>query len=166
MDANSIFEYIKAKADVAIELVEDGYNPKVKVEPAGLLSLLKLCKEDAELSFDCLNNQTGIHVEEQIQLYYVLYSYTHHHELIVTCAVSLEAPSAPSVTSLWGGADWLERETYDLLGVLFEGHPNLARIMLPEDWDGHPLRKDYVAPEEYQGIDNRPSEITKSFQVK
>jgi NADH-quinone oxidoreductase subunit C len=66
--------------------------------------------------------------------------------------VDRQNPVAPSVTSIWKGADWHERETYDLVGIRFEGHPDLRRILLPEDWAGHPLRKDYEYPDEYQGI--------------
>ena len=65
------------------------------------------------------------------------------------------ARSAIGVTSLWGTADWHEREVYDLSGVYFTGHPNLRRILCPEDWVGHPLRKDYEMPLEYHGIRGR-----------
>lgn len=166
MDIKTIFESLSTALDLEISLIEDSYEIKIKVAPEGLHQLLARCKQDPELAFDALTNQTGIHVDESIQLYYVLYSYSHHHELMVNCEVPLEGGEAPSVVDLWPGADWLERETYDLLGVQFTGHPDLKRIMLPEDWEGHPLRKDYVFPESYQGIDNRPSEITKSFQQK
>nr|MDQ3333052.1 NADH-quinone oxidoreductase subunit C [Planctomycetota bacterium] len=63
-----------------------------------------------------------------------------------------EPPALPTVSHLWPIADWHERECYDLLGVYFEGHPNLVRMMMPEDWQGHPLRKDYEWPEDYHGI--------------
>jgi len=66
-----------------------------------------------------------------------------------------ELPEVPSVTSLWRTADWHEREVYDLCGVAFTGHPNLRRILLSEDWQGHPLRKDYEFPLEYHGIRGR-----------
>jgi len=166
LDSKQIFEALQGAVDHEIEQVEDSYGVKFKVKPEGLFDVLKACQQNPELACDALTNQTGIHVDEAIQLYYVLYSYAHHHELIVNCEVPLEGGKAPSVVELWPGADWLERETYDLLGVQFTGHPDLKRIMLPEDWEGHPLRKDYVFPEFYQGIDNRPSEITKSFQLK
>jgi NADH-quinone oxidoreductase subunit C len=66
-----------------------------------------------------------------------------------------ELPEVPSVTSIWGGADWHEREVYDLSGIWFTGHPDLTRILLAEDWVGHPLRKDYEFPLEYHGIRGR-----------
>ena len=75
------------------------------------------------------------------------------------------APEVDSVVSVWNAANWLERETWDLLGVSFKGHPDLRRIMNPEDWEGHPLRKDYVIPTQYQDIDNKPSEIAESFKL-
>jgi NADH-quinone oxidoreductase subunit C len=66
-----------------------------------------------------------------------------------------ELPEVPSVTSIWGGAEWHEREVYDLSGVWFTGHPELTRILLADDWEGHPLRKDYEFPLEYHGIRGR-----------
>jgi NADH-quinone oxidoreductase subunit C len=63
-----------------------------------------------------------------------------------------QLPSVPSLVSIWRTADWHEREAFDLVGVYFEGHPDLRRILLPEDWVGHPLRKDYVEQEKYHGI--------------
>jgi len=63
---------------------------------------------------------------------------------VLKVRVPREAPSVASVASVWAGADWHERETFDLFGIVFEGHPNLRRIMMTDDWIGHPLRKDYV----------------------
>jgi NADH-quinone oxidoreductase subunit C len=83
---------------------------------------------------------------------YDLYSTQHGHRLAVKVYVARDKPSIASVADLWPAADWHEREAYDLMGIRFEGHSDLRRILLPEDWEGHPLRKDYVFPREYHGI--------------
>ncbi|MNG35626.1 NAD(P)H-quinone oxidoreductase subunit J [compost metagenome] len=74
---------------------------------------------------------------------YHLLSLPHKHEYCVKVKTDRDQPSIPSVTPVWATANWNEREVYDLLGIDFPGHPNLVRIMMPDDWVGHPLRKDY-----------------------
>lgn len=78
-----------------------------------------------------------------MEVVYHLYSYANRQSLSVKVKTDRESSVVPSVVDLWKGADWNERETYDLLGIHFEGHPNLKRILLPDEWEGHPLRKDY-----------------------
>jgi NADH-quinone oxidoreductase subunit C len=78
----------------------------------------------------------------------------HKHWLIVKVPLPRDNPRVASVEKVWKTADWHERETFDLLGVTFEGHHNLVRILCAEDWEGHPLRRDYVMPESYRGIKN------------
>jgi NADH-quinone oxidoreductase subunit C len=73
-----------------------------------------------------------------------------------------DAPVVPSVAQVWAHAEWQEREAFDLLGVVFEGHPDLRRILMPEDWPGHPLRKDFVEPEEYHGISTSRESLLKA----
>ncbi|MDT8447918.1 MAG: NADH-quinone oxidoreductase subunit C [bacterium] len=165
METQNILPLLQSKTQGALELIEDAYGATIKVPAEALLEVCRAAKESPELAFDCLMSQTGSHVGESIQLFYVLFSYQHKHELILTSEVPLGG-SIDSVAGLWAIADWLERETFDLLGVSFKGHPDLRRIMLPEDWEGHPLLKDYPTPMEYNGIDNSPSEITQSFKVK
>ena len=87
---------------------------------------------------------------------------THKHSLVLKVILPRwkddkpgELPEVPSVSGVWSTADWHEREVYDLSGVYFTGHPNLRRILCPEDWVGHPLRKDYEMPLEYHGIRGR-----------
>lgn len=85
-------------------------------------------------------------------VYYHLESYTFRHKLVIKVSVDKNAPEVPSVTEIWPAADWHEREAFDLIGINFTGHPDLRRILMPYDWEGFPLRKDYKNPEFYQGI--------------
>ncbi|MEU5669514.1 NADH-quinone oxidoreductase subunit C, partial [Micromonospora sp. NPDC047753] len=82
-------------------------------------------------------------------------------------AVSVEAPHLPSVTAVYPTADWQEREAYDMFGIVFDGHPNLTRILMPDDWEGHPQRKDYPlggVPVEYKGAEIQPPSERRSYQ--
>ena len=87
-----------------------------------------------------------------IEVVYVMYSHVHRHQFMIKVRVSRDEAKVPSVTTLFRVANFQEREIYDLHGVNFVGHPNLKRILLPDDWVGYPLRKDYVYPEEYNGL--------------
>ncbi len=170
MNTQDAFQLIQAKVSAPIQLLE-GPTPSILVRPQGLVEVLTFAKEDPQLDCQVLTCQTGSHQEDEIRLFYHLLSHEQNHLFVFECPVPLSDPKAPSVTSLWPAANWLERETYDLLGVHFEGHPDLRRIMLPEDWEGFPLRKDYVTPTSYHDsgfdltVDNRPSAITQSFNL-
>ena len=100
--------------------------------------------------------------EPHLEIVYHLYSFMHRHSLVVKVKtprwageVAGELPVVPSVSNVWAIADWHEREAYDLVGIEFSDHPNLRRILCPEDWVGHPLRKDYEFPLEYHGVRGR-----------
>lgn len=93
--------------------------------------------------FDYLRSLTGIDFENEMEVVYHLLSLTTKQQIAVKVKTERENASVPSVTDVWISADWQEREVYDLLGIDFPGHPNLQRIMMPDDWVGHPLRKDY-----------------------
>ena len=118
---------------------------------------LKFCKE--ELAFDYLLDISSVdHFGDhpRFEMVYELQGLKHLQHVRLKCAVSEEeAELVPTATDLWPTADWHEREVYDLSGVHFTGHPNLRRILCPEDWVGHPLRKDYEMPLEYHGIRGR-----------
>jgi NADH-quinone oxidoreductase subunit C len=88
----------------------------------------------------------------RIEVVYVLYSYTHRFQLILKVFVERSGAVVPSIASLFRAANWYERECFDMMGVKFSGHPNLTRVLLPTDWVGYPLLKDYVFPEEYNGM--------------
>ena len=148
------------------------------VEPANLLEVCGFLKNDPQLQFDFLNCISGVDYleldpkkapkagfEPHVEVVYHLSNFApkerfHRFGLKLILPRWKDGkpgalPEVPSVTSLWRTADWHEREVYDLSGVWFTGHPDLHRILLSEDWVGHPLRKDYEFPLEYHGIRGR-----------
>jgi NADH-quinone oxidoreductase subunit C len=153
----------------------EAIDPFVVVEPGDLLEVCTFLREDYRLRFDLLHNVSGVDYLEpdpkkapkagfdpHLEVVYHLQSFAHKHRLAVKVLLPRwkddkpgSLPEVPSVTTLWGSADWHEREVYDLCGVHFVGHPDLTRILLSEDWVGHPLRKDYEFPLEYHGIRGR-----------
>ena len=104
--------------------------------------------------FDFLQNLTAVDwiKEERIELVYHLWSYARRQERVVKIDLPRGEPTVASVADVWRAANWYEREQYDLLGVRFAGHPDLRRILMPEDWPGHPMRKDYVEAPSYNGM--------------
>ena len=92
----------------------------------------------------------GVDYKDRIEVVYILYSLKHHHRYTLKCRLSRETPMVHTVESVWAVANWHERETFDMFGVVFEGHSDLRRILCPDDWEGYPLRKDYRAPKIYR----------------
>src|SRR5579871_2301969 len=124
--------------------------------PAQLVEICRFLKSDPELSFDFLEDLTAVdHPKENlIRVVYHFYSYRHRHSFKAKAELPRNAPEVDTVEVVWKAANWLEREVLDLFGVTFKGHSDPRRIMLPFDWVGHPLRKDYVEQGGYQGITN------------
>jgi NADH-quinone oxidoreductase subunit C len=163
----------------------DAIDPFVAVEPNDLLEVCTFLRDDPRLQFGLLNDISGVDYlepdpkkapkagfEPHLELVYHLSSFAvrprtaegHERLMRFTLKVMLPRwkddkagalPEVPSVTGLWRTADWHEREVYDLCGVWFVGHPDPTRILLSDDWIGHPLRKDYEFPLEYHGIRGR-----------
>jgi NADH-quinone oxidoreductase subunit C len=150
----------------------DAIDPFVVVDAGDLLEVCSFLRDDPRLRFELLNCISGVDYlepdpkkapkagfEPHLEVVYHLSSFSHRHRFVVKVILPRwkdgkpgELPEVPSVTSLWRTADWHEREVYDLSGVWFTGHPDLHRILLSDDWVGHPLRKDYEFPLEYHGI--------------
>ena len=125
-------------------IVESGQDYLV-VKGDSLLAVLTFLKEIPELAFDYLNFVTAVDYYDYFEVVYQLSSLEHNHSLVVkTRCYDRENPVLPSVVGLWHGADFQEREIYDLLGIKFDGHPNMKRIFLWEGFQGYPLRKDYL----------------------
>ncbi len=117
-------------------------DPTVRVKPEHLVEVATYLRDQAGL--DYLSHVTGIDYSDRIEVLYYLYSMKRHlGPLALRVSLSRENPQVPSLVSLWSGADWQEREVYDLLGVVFTGHPNLKRILLWDGFPGYPLRKDF-----------------------
>lgn len=116
----------------------------LEIDPAKIASVCGFLKYDQ--TFTRLSTITGVdrHPEEpRFEVVYHLHSLDRNERLRLKCRLGGEDPEIDSVTSVWRAADWYERETFDLYGIRFRNHPDLRRIMLPDDWEGHPLRKDY-----------------------
>jgi NADH-quinone oxidoreductase subunit C len=105
--------------------------------------LLKVAAKVDEMGFDNLSLITGIDYRDRFEVVYNFLSYSKKQNLVLKVVLDHTDPEVVSLSSIWKVADWLERETYDLVGIKFSGHPNLKRILLPDGWIGHPLRKDY-----------------------
>jgi NADH-quinone oxidoreductase subunit C len=130
-----------------------------------MLDAARFLKADPDLSFDSLCCLTGVDLLKfpvadkdaapcsDLVCVYDLHSTVHNHELRVKSSTSRENPAIPSVESVWGVASFFEREAFDLLGVSFPGHHDLRRLLMPQDWVGYPLRKDYGYPESYGGVE-------------
>ena len=125
-------------------VVEAGGNALV-VSTDTLADVARHCYEDPDLAFDFLVGVTGVDYIDHFEVVYHLLSIKHNHSVVLkTRAFTRESPSVPSVTDIWHGALLQEREVYDLMGIAFEGHPDLKRIMLWEGFPGHPHRKDFT----------------------
>ena len=139
------------------EAIGDWTQPEVGdsfilVSAEALKKVCQFLRDDPQMRFDYLRLLTAVDHGENLSSVYHLYSYEHLHGVVLRVDVPRNEPCVASVVDLWPAADWHEREAFDMMGIVYEGHPDLKRILLPEDWDGFPLRKDYQSPEEYHGI--------------
>lgn len=141
----------------------DDKHPRVHVNAADWRQIAQFLHTDAAIRLDWLQNLSGVDyvADGKMAVVYDLWSFDHRHEFAVKVFTPRENPSIPSVIDLWSAADWHEREAYDMFGIDFPGHPDLRRILCADDWEGFPLRKDYVFPREYHGI---PASVELDWQ--
>ncbi len=139
---------LRAKFGDAIQgdTVHAGDQTVVWIDPARSLEILTWLKDDPGQKYDMMSDVTGVDYGggRPVEVVYQMFSTTHKRALRIRCKLPLDALEIDSVVGLWVGANWLEREVYDLFGVTFKGHPDLRRILMPQDYaEGHPLRKDF-----------------------
>jgi NADH-quinone oxidoreductase subunit C len=132
----------------------DDKHPRVHVPVEHWRPLAQFLRHNSALSFDWLANLSALDyvATDQACVCYDLWSFDRNHRFAVKVFAPRQAAEFPSVCDLWPAANWHEREAFDLMGFNFTGHPDLRRILMSEDWEGHPLKKDYVFPAEYHGI--------------
>lgn len=155
MEEKAIYSLLEERFGEGIvgDFQEEGTGPAaVYVKSDEIQEVLRFLKEDGRTAFDSLMCLSGVDFEEEIQVVYHLHSMTHRHTIALKAKLNRERPLIPTVEGIYPVANYHEREAYDLLGIIFSGHSDLRRILLPEDWPGHPLRKDYTYPDQYHGI--------------
>ena len=154
---------------------QDAIDPWIEVDADFIVKVATFVRDHEQLQFDHLNDLCGVDYlepdpkkakkfdhEPHVEVVYQLSSISHKHRLKLKVILPRwrddqegQLPICPSVSSIWDIANWHEREAYDLVGIQFDGHPNHRRILCPEDWEGHALRKDYEFPLEYHGVRGR-----------
>jgi len=134
--------------------IDGDQNEKwIQIKPENWFEIANYLQSDKNLLFDSLQCNTGVDIGEGfLESRYNLHSMKYLNSIEIRIKVSIENPEIPSVEKIWRVADWFERETYDMFGIVFSSHSDLRRILLPEDWEGWPLRKDYEVQETYHGI--------------
>ena len=166
-------------ADDLARLAPDGAIEKVVIDrgeitfhvrPAHVLEVVTHLRNAQSLRFEFCSSISGVHFPHEtgreLHVAYHLLSMTHNRRIRVEVSVPDAEPHLPSVVSIYPTADWHERETYDMFGIIFDGHPALTRILMPDDWPGHPQRKDYPLggiPVEYKGATVPPPDQRRSY---
>ncbi|MFU8813038.1 MAG: NADH-quinone oxidoreductase subunit C [Balneolaceae bacterium] len=154
--AEEILEYLSARfPETEFEALQGDVGPmRIKVPASVIKDAAKFLRDDDQLQFNTLMCLSGLHYpkENELGVAYNLHSTCLGHSLAINVRVSEEQPDVPSVEQIWKTAGWHEREAYDMVGVRFTEHPDLRRILCPYDWEGHPLRKDYVQQAFYRGV--------------
>ncbi|MEQ8764267.1 MAG: NADH-quinone oxidoreductase subunit C [Planctomycetota bacterium] len=154
MNTKEIFEDIQGRISgvVSIEEPEIG-DPWIQIDPAQWHDVALFLRDDEKLRFNMCLLVTGLDwPDEKWTVVYHLHSQEHNQRVTIKVDLPRTEPIVDSVHDVWSAANWHERETFDLMGIEFRGHPNPTRILCPDDWVGHPLRKDYEFPTEYRGI--------------
>jgi NADH-quinone oxidoreductase subunit C len=139
---------LRARFGQDIRAVQEAHgHPVVTVAPERYREVALALRDDPELGFDFFDFLTGVDLRPRgggFEVVAHLYSTAHRHHVRLKVECSAEDPRCPTVSDIWPGANWHERETAELLGIAFEGHPHLVKLLLPEQFEGHPLRKDFV----------------------
>jgi NADH-quinone oxidoreductase subunit C len=154
MTAEEIYNTLKAKfGDAVVDSKLDALQPWIALAPNRTKEIALFLRDDPATELDYMMCLSGVdHNDGRLAVVYHLFSMTRKHKIVLKAFCTKENPHVQSVTSVWGTANWHEREAFYLYGIVFDEHPDLRRILLPYDWEGFPLRKDYKVPEFYNGM--------------
>ncbi|MFB9236978.1 NADH-quinone oxidoreductase subunit C [Plantactinospora siamensis] len=168
---DALAEAYPAFSDAIEKVVVDRGELTLHIKPERIAEVAQAMRDDGALRFELCSSVSGVDYlgadERRLHVIYQLTSMTYRRRVRLEAAVPAENPHLPSVTAVYPTADWQERETYDMFGVVFDGHPALTRILMPDDWEGHPQRKDYPlggVPVEYKGAEIPPPDSRRSYQ--
>ncbi|UCD34680.1 MAG: NADH-quinone oxidoreductase subunit C [Nitrospiraceae bacterium] len=161
MEPLEIVNRLKAKYLNEISVVSQFRDQVfVSVNRDRILDICRYLHDDPEMYMDYLADLCGVDYpgrQYRFEVVYNLFSMKHRHRILLKALIPEKDPAIDSVVSVWSGANWHEREACDMYGITFNGHPDLRRILMPEDWDGYPLRKDYPLKgqedHEYKGLE-------------
>jgi NADH-quinone oxidoreductase subunit C len=146
MDNATVMRRLREQFSPAIvEMDERLGDVSVTIQPDRLVEVAQFLRDDPELKYSFLENLCGVDYlgrEPRFEVVYHFFSFEYYHRVCLKVGAPEEDPTVPSLTGLWPTANWQEREAYDMFGIRFSGHPSLERILMPEDWEGYPQRKD------------------------
>jgi len=162
LDAPSIHGRLAERfGEKIVAFQAEALQPWAVVAPDAIAEVATFAKSDPALAFDNLLCLSAVDYPKEdparMEVVYHLFSYQHRHTFVLKAMLPRESPRLPTVEGVWGVANWHEREAYDLFGITFSGHSDMRRILLPDDWEGHPLRKDWVDPDFYNGMHVKPT---------
>ena len=162
MDAKAVHERLVSRfGDKITGANLEAASPFAVVAADAIVEVATFCRDEAALAFDNLMCQSAVDYPKEtpprMEVVYHLLSYTHAHTFALKVHLPRENPAVATVEGIWGVANWHEREAYDMFGIVFLGHSDLRRILLPDDWIGFPLRKDWQDPEFYNGMHVKPT---------
>ncbi|MEU6021028.1 NADH-quinone oxidoreductase subunit C [Micromonospora sp. NPDC048871] len=168
---DALEEAYPAFGEAIEQVVVDRGELTLHIRPERIAEVCQVLRDDPALRFELCSSVSGVDYlgadARRLHVVYLLTSMTYRRRVRLEVAVSAEEPHLPSVTAVYPTADWQEREAYDMFGVIFDGHPALTRILMPDDWEGHPQRKDYPlggVPVEYKGAEIPPPDKRRSYQ--
>ena len=164
MKESEIFEKVNQKfPGVVSGFNGEAIDPYFNVDAASIVDVCVFLRDEPDLKLEVLSDLTAVDYpkDNKLQVVYHLQSYTHEHQIVVKVDLPREEPHIKTIEGVWKVANWFEREVFDLFGIIFDGHSDLRRIMLPEDWVGYPLRKDYLEQEEYDGISTQREPLVR-----
>lgn len=169
MNQEDICTQLKAQFGDAVGALSETKGDRfVVVKGDKIVDVCRFLKTTAGLELDYCQDITAVDwpARKVIEVVFHLYSLVHRHGLVLKVETDRDKPELPTVESVWKAATWLEREIYDLFGVNFTGHSDMRRILLPDDWVGYPLRKDYQEAGGYHGVENvRPDPLVQLSKV-
>ena len=161
---------LRLPAEAVQQVTVDRGELTFYVVPGFLPQICRILRDDPALRFELCSSVSGVDygpdVPQRFHSVYQLTSMTYRRRIRLECAVDVESPHVPSVVEVYPTADWHEREAYDMFGIVYDGHPALTRILMPDDWDGHPQRKDYPLggiPVEYKGAEIPPPDERRAY---